>query len=223
MRSGLELAVLGEFRVFRDGEMVSLPPSRKTRALLAYLAVVQRPQRRERLCEMFWEIPDDPRGALRWSLSRIRQIVGSGDESCVRADRNTVFLDPTGFDCDFRLIASLTPEALDRLDTAYLDAIVASFQGDFLEDLYLPHCPEFEAWRVAHADQATVLRLRALRLLLERTRGDPQRALRHAHMLQALVPDEPRIAEEIDRLAAAARQNAVAAAPDSAGAPANAL
>src|SRR5215470_5615258 len=110
MGSRLKLAVLGEFRVIRDGQVVALPPSKKTRALLAYLAVVPRPQRRERLCEMFWEIPDDPRGALRWSLSRIRQIVGSGDESCVRADRNTVFLDPAGFDCDFRLIASLTPE-----------------------------------------------------------------------------------------------------------------
>src|SRR5262250_2021681 len=98
MRSGLELAVLGEFRVFRGGEAVSLPPSRKTRALLAYLAVVQRPQRRERLCEIFWEIPDDPRGALRWSLSRIRQIVDTESESCVRADRNLVGLDPDGYD-----------------------------------------------------------------------------------------------------------------------------
>src|SRR5215475_12844707 len=138
MRSGLELAVLGEFRVFRDGEMVSLPPSRKTRALLAYLAVVQRPQRRERLCEMFWEIPDDPRGALRWSLSRIRQIVGSADDSCVRADRNTVSLDPGGFDCDFRPIAALKPDLIHKLDTETLESIVDSFQGGFLEDLYLP-------------------------------------------------------------------------------------
>ena len=61
MASQLTFAVLGEFKVFRDGEPVALPPSKKTRALLAYLAVVQRPQRRERLCEMFWQIPDDPR------------------------------------------------------------------------------------------------------------------------------------------------------------------
>src|SRR5215470_17144449 len=140
MGSRLKLAVLGEFKVFRDGEMVSLPPSRKTRALLAYLAVVQRPQRRERLCEMFWEIPDDPRGALRWSLSRIRQIVGGGPESFVRADRNTVSLDPDGFDCDFRLIVGLRPDLVDKLDTATIEAIADSFQGGFLEDLYLPNC-----------------------------------------------------------------------------------
>src|SRR5215471_20406081 len=104
MRSGLELAVLGEFRVFRDGEAVSLPPSRKTRALLAYLAVVGRPQRRERLCEMFWEIPDDPRGALRWSLSKLRQV--AGHDTLVRADRNIVSLDPQMFSCDQHAIQS---------------------------------------------------------------------------------------------------------------------
>ena len=103
MGSQLKLAVLGEFRVLRDGKDVVLPPSRKTRALLAFLAVEPRAQRRERLCEMFWDIPDDPRGALRWSLSRIRSLLGA---SLVRADRNTVSLDPGGFDCDFRRIAS---------------------------------------------------------------------------------------------------------------------
>jgi hypothetical protein len=70
MGSELKLAVLGDFRVFRDSQTVPLPPSKKTRVLFAYLAVIQRPQRREPLCEMFWEIPDDPRGALRWSLPK---------------------------------------------------------------------------------------------------------------------------------------------------------
>src|SRR5215467_3598335 len=136
MRSGLEVAVLGELRVFRGGESVSLPPSRKTRALLAYLAVVQRPQRRERLCEMFWEIPDDPRGALRWSLSRIRQVAGNAFDSCIRADRNSIFLDPSGFDCDFRALNSMKPDHLEQLDTGYIEAIADSFRGGFLEDLY---------------------------------------------------------------------------------------
>ena len=180
MGSQLKLAVLGQFRVLRDGKDVALPPSKKTRALLAYLAVVQRPQRRERLCEMFWEIPDDPRGALRWSLSKIRHIVGSTGNNCVRADRTAVFLDPSGFDCDFRQTASLRPEELETLDTAEIESIAESFRGSFLEDLYLPSCPEFEAWRVAHAEQAAVLRLRVLRLLVERTRNNPERALRYA-------------------------------------------
>lgn len=45
----LDIRVLGDLTVLRAGEAVSLPPSRKTRALLAYLAMTDRPQRRERL------------------------------------------------------------------------------------------------------------------------------------------------------------------------------
>ena len=61
----LSLHFLGEARVLRDGATLELPPSRKTRALLAYLAVTGRPHRRERLCSLLWDLPDDPRGALR--------------------------------------------------------------------------------------------------------------------------------------------------------------
>ena len=71
----LEIRVLGGLEVIRDGVPATLPPSRKTRALLAYLALTRCPHRREQLCEMFWDVPDDPRGALRWSLSKIRPLV----------------------------------------------------------------------------------------------------------------------------------------------------
>ncbi|MGT2468381.1 AfsR/SARP family transcriptional regulator [Mesorhizobium atlanticum] len=77
----LELRVLGDFQVTRDGQPLDLPPSRKTRALLAYLAVTARQNQRERLCDIFWDIPDDPRGALRWSLSKIRQALGADQKT----------------------------------------------------------------------------------------------------------------------------------------------
>ena len=54
---------------------LALPQSKKTRALLAYLVVTQRPQRRDRLCGMLWDVADDPRAALRWSLSKLRPLV----------------------------------------------------------------------------------------------------------------------------------------------------
>ena len=43
--------------------------------MLAYLALNRRTLRREHLCELLWEVPDDPRGSLRWSLSKLRQLV----------------------------------------------------------------------------------------------------------------------------------------------------
>ena len=76
---GLELRFLGDFEVRRDGQALPLPPSKKTRALLAYLALQPRRFRREQLCGLLWELPDDPRGSLRWSLSKLRQLVDDGE------------------------------------------------------------------------------------------------------------------------------------------------
>ncbi|TIX64605.1 MAG: alpha/beta hydrolase, partial [Mesorhizobium sp.] len=92
MSSAFEVRVFGDLTVRRDGEPVALTQSRKTRALLAYLAVQQKQQRREWLCEMFWDVPDDPRGALRWSLSKLRQILNADGETRLAADRNVVQL-----------------------------------------------------------------------------------------------------------------------------------
>ena len=43
--AALELRFLGEMEIVRGGGRLELPPSRKTRALLAYLALSSRPHR----------------------------------------------------------------------------------------------------------------------------------------------------------------------------------
>ena len=95
-----DLGVIGSLEIFRDGERIELPQSKKTRALLAYLAVTARPQRRERLCEMFWEVPDDPRGALRWSLSKLRPVLGDALE----AEHETVTVNSAAVGLDYRRV-----------------------------------------------------------------------------------------------------------------------
>src|SRR5262245_52360763 len=161
---------------------------------------------------MCWEVPDDPRGALRWSLSRIRQVVDIGAEVCVRADRNLVALDPARFECDAHQIDGVTDKELAHWDIPRLEVLASSFKGSFLEDLYLPACPEFEAWRVAHADAVEVLRLRLLRLLVDGLRDEPQRAVAYAYVLNALAPDR-NLAAEIDARPARARQLAAGGQP----------
>lgn len=210
----LEIRVLGDLVVSRDGAPQTLPPSKKTRALLAYLAIVNRPQRRERLCEMFWEVPDDPRGALRWSLSKIRQIVDGAGERLLEADRNTVSLDSQKIVLDAAPLIGLTPKEMEQFDTDRLEALAMSFQGLFLDDLSLPRCPDYEAWRRAIANELEVTRLRLLRLLVDRLPDDPARALVHAHALHALEPDDASLRTEIARLSEAARQSALAAQPE---------
>ncbi len=199
----VEIRLLGVLSVLCRGTEVPLPPSRKTRALLAYLAATGRPVRRERLCELFWEVPDDPRGALRWSLSRLRQ--GLGD--IFEANRETIALRPDRVAVDHGVVRSA---ALDALAVAELEAVAVSFRGAFLEDLSLPRCPEYEAWRVAQTNEMHVVHLRVLRSLVDRLRAEPERALPYANALSALDPEESALAADAAALADASRRRAAA-------------
>ena len=104
----LELRVLGTFAVRHQGRPLALPPSRKTRALLAYLAVADQPQGRERLCGLFWDAPDDLRAALRWSLSKLRKIVNVDGQEVLTADRGQVTLRTQSIDLDWRQMHELS-------------------------------------------------------------------------------------------------------------------
>jgi len=201
--SAVQIKVLGTFAVRRDGRELALPPSRKTRALLAYLAVTGRPQRRERLCEMFWDIPDDPRGSLRWSLSKLRTLLNH-DATIVTADRSVVAIDPAAVELDYEPLRDLHPDGLAGLATERLETIVAAFDGSFLADLQLPRCPEFDAWRTACANETEMLRLKVLRALVDRLDAAPDRALAHLQTLQGLCPEED-LGAEIEALIDRAR------------------
>jgi class 3 adenylate cyclase len=67
-------------------------------------------------------------------------------------------------------------------------------------------------WRVAHAEQVEMLRLRVLRLLVA-VCAAIRNALRHAYVLHALAPASG-LTAEIERLASHARQLAAAAPLD---------
>ncbi|MDG4882885.1 alpha/beta fold hydrolase [Mesorhizobium sp. WSM4884] len=210
----LDLCVLGDFQVARHGALLDLPPSRKTRALLAYLAVTGRTHQRERLCEIFWDIPDDPRGALRWSLSKIRQVLGE-DECALVADRNSVALKVA---TDYARLLPLVKGDISLASTEELEAVAGSIRGDFLADLSLDRCFEYEAWRAGVASEVEIAELGILRELVGRLAGEPRRALPLARRLARLLPDDIGLAEEIEALeekvrAAAAQPTARPAEP----------
>jgi TolB-like protein len=199
--------------VLIGGEPVELPASRKTRALLAYLALSPRRQRRERLCEIFWDVPDDPRGSLRWSLSKIRQVVNDAGHTRLGADRNSVWLDRSGLVIDHDELAKAAEQGFDALSTEQVEALADTVHGAFLEDISLPRCPAFEAWRTAESLAVESLAARLLWHLLERLADEPVRALRHAARLSAVAGDEPRLVAAIARLEGAATGSTGAAPP----------
>ena len=201
----VDIRLIGELAVFRRGKLIALPQSKKTRCLLAYLAVVERPQRRERLCELFWEVPDDPRGALRWSLSKIRQVVGDALE----ASRESVELNAAKIRLDYKeiigaLSGDLTPHSTDELER-----LAALFRGPFLADLALPRCSEFDAWRTSHANDVDLLQIRLRRALIDRLRSDPSRAIVHANALVALNPEDKALGLEVEALSRESRRRAL--------------
>jgi pimeloyl-ACP methyl ester carboxylesterase len=184
MRGRLQIGVLGELTVALDGKPVPLPASKKTRALLAYLAIVGRSLRRDHLCALLWEGPDNPRAALRWSLHKIRRIANGDGQERLTADNSRAFLDPQMIELDFRRISRLRPNDLDALSTTDLESLVEASEQPFLEGLFLPRCPKFEAWRVHHADAVASARTRILHILENRTSGQSERTLSYTHAPQ---------------------------------------
>jgi len=89
----LEIHMLGVLRISRRGRPIALPASRKVRALLAYLASASKPITRGPLCELLWDVPNDPRGELRWCLSKIRGLLDDAAGRRVLTRGDTVQLD----------------------------------------------------------------------------------------------------------------------------------
>src|SRR3954447_2339533 len=87
---GLEIRLLGNLQVLRGGCPQPLPAAKKTRAVLGYLVATGMPHLRERLCDLLWEGPDDPRADLRWSLTRLRPLLNNAAMPRLVADRERV-------------------------------------------------------------------------------------------------------------------------------------
>lgn len=201
----LELNFLGDMEVIRDGEVMALPPSKKTRALLAYLALNQRSFHREHLCELLWEIPDDPRGSLRWSLSKLRRLVD--DRECPRivADRANVSFDSTGVTIDVEALLALA-DNLGQVDIAVLEDAAGRWCGNFLEGLELANFYAFHSWCVVQRERVARAQAAVLRRLIELIEA-PQ-ALTHARTLATINPyDESSRALLITLLMAAGRRS----------------
>ena len=147
---GLALRLLGPLTVSRGGAALTLPSSRKVRALLSYLAMADRPTTRSHLCELLFDLPSDPRGELRWCLSKLRTVLDEPGRARVMADGDRIWLDLSDCSVDTKELAAALQPGLAALPADRLEALAALFTGDeFLEGLDLPRSPEFSGWLVA--------------------------------------------------------------------------
>lgn len=156
IRVSLSLQMLGELVVYQDNQAVPLPASKRTRALLAYLTLTGRMHRRDWLCELFWENADDPRAALRWSLSKMRPVVNDARHERLWADRERVHLNDAQLDIDLRNLAAKVADP--ETSAQALRGINRALQQPLLDGLDLPDQAMFQQWLLAEREEMQQLR-----------------------------------------------------------------
>lgn len=95
MPDGVQIQLLGSFRVTTDSGATVMPRGAKSQAILAYLAFhLNKPIERGRLIELFWYDRDveQGQGSLRQALSQIRRSLEAQDLNILRTSRRTVML-----------------------------------------------------------------------------------------------------------------------------------
>jgi DNA-binding SARP family transcriptional activator/Tfp pilus assembly protein PilF len=136
----LKIQLFGQTHTWIDDREIKIN-RRKSRALVYYLAASQHPVKRQLLIELFWlDLPrKKAQQTLRTTLHGLRKSLGEyleTDNASVHLTRN-IQVDVRSFE-EIMNRADIEPSLLkDGLDL---------FQGDFLQDFYLPDSTAFEDW-----------------------------------------------------------------------------
>ncbi len=186
---GLSVSLLGGLTVQENSRRLDLPASRKTRALLGYLFLVGSPQRRDKLCELFWDLPDDPRASLRWSLSKLRPSLNSGGRERLVADRERVEVISQDVDLDLRRVQACADDP-----DAPVGATVAAWHMAnqvLLDDCDLPNQHDFSIWLDRERQAVGRLRATLARRLALNADAEPDEALAWATRWRDDQPFDP--------------------------------
>jgi DNA-binding SARP family transcriptional activator len=137
--SSLVIRLLGPPEIERDGIVVAPPRGHKPWAVLAYVALTERPVSRVRLAGLVFGGADDPRGALRWTLAQLRRALGT--DRALRGDPLELGL-PTGTVVDVLALAG------GEVDPALV-------RGELLEGVDPGAGAEFDAWLLVERRRLT--------------------------------------------------------------------
>src|SRR5215211_5904998 len=213
----LTVSLLGSPRVERDGRPVSFD-TRKAVALLAYLALDDRPHSRDALAEFLWPGHDNEhaRGALRRTLSTLRRAIGGQHLDATR-DRIALTRGPE-LEIDVDRFRSLTAEGASE---AALEQAAELFNGDLLDGFSPRGSPAFDDWQIGEASALERELASALRRLVELlvARGDFEQAVPRAQRWLELDPLHEPAHRELIRLYAWSGDRAAAPRAAKPGAP----
>lgn len=175
----VEIRLLGTVTVRRAGLPVELPRSRKVRALLALLALEPAPLSRTRLCDLLWDVPNDPRGELRWCLSKLRLVLDDADRKrVVAAGSSEVGLDLSDALVDTAEIERAVARGLGSASEEELDRLASLFVGELLEGVEIDASPELSLWLASQRRRFAGLRVTVLEAWAMRAPADQDRSER---------------------------------------------
>jgi DNA-binding SARP family transcriptional activator len=190
----IHVRMLGRLAIWRaEGAPVTLPASRKVRALLGYLALAPRPVTRSQLCELLWDVPNDPRGELRWSLSKIRGLVDQRGRRRVQTRGDTVWLDLSDCLVDALEVIRAASERIEALSPERQRRLAAVFGGELLEGLEIGRSPIFDGWLTAQRRRFRGIHVALLEHLVKRV--PDEEALPYLEQWLQLAPFDPRAHE----------------------------
>jgi len=211
--SKLNLRVLGGFDARLDPGSVLVLPTKKTQALLTYLALPLGPAHpRDKLATLLWgDMPDaQALGNLRQALARIRRVLPRPVLRALVLDGKSVALDPSLVEVDAarfeRLVVDGTPDSLEQAAVLY--------RGDLLAGVTLAE-RAFEDWLTSERERLHELAVQGLVRLLAHQQAFrlAEPAIQTGLRLLALDPlQEPvhravmRLYAELGRRGAALRQ-----------------
>jgi DNA-binding SARP family transcriptional activator len=158
----LEIRLLGEIEVRRDGQLLDFP-TQKVKELLVYL-VLQRDRAHPRtmLANLLWPDADEERGRgnLRKALSFLRKMLGS-ERWLITSGGAAQFNTKAGdFWLDSQEFEQRIEQGIRQKSAQSLEQAVALYRGTPLADIY-------EDWALAESERLQSLYLDALEQLAE--------------------------------------------------------
>src|SRR3974390_1176594 len=140
----LRLKLIGTFQLMSAGGNDIALPTRKAKALLAYLAFhPNQPYERATLASLFWEDSEEAqaRESLRQGLALLRKAIPLPSEQWIKANGDLVTFDPSQIDVDVhRFLNAVRGERPGGLQEA-----AELYRGEFMEGFEI-RSSSFESW-----------------------------------------------------------------------------
>jgi DNA-binding SARP family transcriptional activator/TolB-like protein/tetratricopeptide (TPR) repeat protein len=191
--AALRVRVLGPVTVTRAGVTVALPRSRKVLVLLAFLALAPGPVSRSRLCDLLWDVPNDPRGELRWCLSKLRSVLDTDDKRrVVTSGDNLIALDLSDCCVDAIEIDRAVKGGLDGLARERLAELCDLFGGDLLDGINIDGSVELTGWLSAQRHRYRAAHVAVLHELATRSQLGSDEMFRRLDAWLQLAPFDQR-------------------------------